>query len=238
LKLSKEDIKDLIRESLRQYSAEKYNLKEVEQKLDIPIDPRQAAQAASAAINNLPDLIALVCAPPVEINTGALGKLFGMKKVTVAPAPRDILKAEIKKVIQSNDPFSQMNSTIDKMISLFKLSGYAPANLDPAKIKKMVMNYKPRVNIPVTLPGLPPRPDLEELMHVAEKQFETLANDPLGKMMINQARSFALQNVDRFVDDSCKAAKKAAPEIKKTVKQLPKFFLPGYEGKGKTLEDL
>jgi hypothetical protein len=176
-----------------------------------------------AAIRSVPDLIKLVCAPPVEIKTGALGRVFGMKNIKVVPAPRDILKAELKKVIMSDNPIKQMNMTVNNMFELLALSGFKPPmGLNAGKIQNMVLNYKPGADLPIPIPGLPRNPTLGDIMDIGVKHMEQLSKNPLTRMGVNMARRQAASQVDGFIDQMCATAKQYEPEIKKAADQVGK----------------
>lgn len=178
-----------------------------------------------AAIRSVPDLIKLVCAPPVEIKTDALGKVFGMKmkNIKVVPAPRDILKAELKKVIMSDNPIKQMNMTVNNMFELLALSGFKPPmGLNAGKIQNMVLNYKPGADLPIPIPGLPRNPTLGDIMDIGVKHMQQLSANPLTRMGVNMARRQAASQVDGFIDQVCATAKQYEPEIKKAADQAGK----------------
>lgn len=212
MKITKTRLKQIIKEELKSILSE--------QSL---VAQKPKPTQMGAAIRSVPDLIKLVCAPPVEIKTGALGKIFGMKTVKVVPAPRDILKAEIKKVIMSDDPIKQMNRAVNNMFELLVLSGFKPPmGLNAGKIQNMVLNYKPGADLPIPIPGLPDNPTLGELMDIGAQHMKELSKNPLTRMGVNMARRQAASQVDGFIDQVCATAKQYEPEIGKAADQAGK----------------
>ena len=214
MKITKTRLKQIIKEELKSILSE--------QSL---VAQKPKSTQMGAAIRSVPDLIKLVCAPPVEIKTGALGKIFGMKTVKVVPAPRDILKAELKKVIMSDDPIKQMNATVNNMFKLLQVSGFK-SPLKPGDIQGMVLSYKPGADalkqllkkLTIAIPGLPDNPTLGDLMNIAEK----LSKNPVTRIGVNMARRQAASQVDKFIDQVCATAKQYEPEIKKAADQAGK----------------
>ena len=232
MKITKKQLKQIIKEELQKVLSDQ--------------DPA-ALKHAATAIKSLPDLIKLVCAPPVEIDTGRLGKLFGMGKIKL-PQPKDILKAGIVKVINSENPVAEMNTLIT---TFAKVPGLMPAGLNPVKIQKMVFNYKPNVIIPIPIPGLPQNPTIKDLLTTGFNELKKMPAVPklpdgLGAMAglaggmfgvkvpelkgrpIDIARKFAIGNLDLFVEESCKLAKKAMPKIKKAASMLDNIDMKKY----------
>ena len=209
MKITKTRLKQIIKEELKSILSEQ----------SLAAQKPKSTQMG-AAIRSVPDLIKLVCAPPVEIKTGALGRVFGMKNIKVVPAPRDILKAELKKVIMSDDPIKQMNRAVNNMFELLVLSGFKPPmGLNADKIQNMVLNYKPGADLPITIPGLPRNPTLKNIMEIGVKHMQQLSTNPLTRMGVNMARRQAASQVDRFIDQMCATAKQYEPEIKKAADQ-------------------
>ena len=194
--------------------------------------PKKAAQAAQAAITSLPDLIKLVCKPGIKLKTGKFGQLFNIGNIE-APGPRDILKDQIRKVINSKDPYKAMDQAINNMFRLYRASGHAPKGLNLAKIKNMVMNYRPAAELPMPIPGLSKNPTVKELLTKGFKllsQPEKAIGGNLGGLAgaamdvfgsatgakikpIDIARQFARENVDSFVDQACKYAAQASKQV-------------------------